>query len=110
MFQYIRSVAEHFGDLAYEDDLSSSRTVMPSLLERFLIAPHHVGYHLEHHLYPGVPYYNLPKLHQLLMKQEEYKVKAHITIGYMSGLLRELGQVAESKNFHLKDATDLPTM
>lgn len=94
MFQYIRSVAEHFGELAYEDELSSSRTVMPSLLERFLIAPHHVGYHLEHHLYPGVPYYHLPQLHKLLMRQEEYKLKAHITTGYMSGLLRELGEAA----------------
>lgn len=94
MFQYIRSVAEHFGDLAYEDDLSSSRTVMPSLLERFLIAPHHVGFHLEHHLYPGVPYYHLPKLHKLLMRQEKYKAKAHITTGYMSGLLNELGEAA----------------
>jgi fatty acid desaturase len=94
MFQYIRSVAEHFGELAYEDELSSSRTVMPSLLERFLIAPHHVGYHLEHHLYPGVPYYHLPQLHKLLMRQEKYKLKAHITTGYMSGLLRELGEAA----------------
>lgn len=94
MFQYIRSVAEHFGELAYEDDLSSSRTVKPSLLEKFLIAPHHVGYHLEHHLYPGVPYYHLPKLHQLLMKQPKYQVRAHITEGYMTGLLKELGKVA----------------
>jgi len=70
MFQYIRSVAEHFGDLAYEDDLSSSRTVKPTLLEKFLIAPHYVGYHLEHHLYPGVPFYHLKKLHVLLMEQK----------------------------------------
>jgi len=48
MFQYIRSVAEHFGELAYEDELSSSRTVKPNWIEKVLIAPHYVGYHLEH--------------------------------------------------------------
>ena len=91
MFQYIRSVAEHYGDMAYEDELSSSRTVKPTLFERFFIAPHNVGFHLEHHLFPGVPFYNLPKLHDLLMEDEEYNKKAHITKGYLSGLLLELG-------------------
>lgn len=92
MFQYIRSVAEHFGELAYEDSLSSSRTTKATLLERFFIAPHNVGLHLEHHLYPAVPYYNLPALHDMLMEQPEFKKGAHITQGYMSGLLRELKQ------------------
>ena len=91
MFQYIRSVAEHYGEMAYDDMLSSTRTVKTNAFERFLIAPHQVAYHLEHHLYPGVPYYNLPKLHNLLMEQEEYRAKAHITEGYLSGLLNELG-------------------
>ncbi len=93
MLQYIRSVAEHFGELAYDHLLSSTRTVKATPIERFLIAPHNVGYHLEHHLYPGVPYYNLPKLHQLLMKTEDYKDKAHITKGYLRGLLSELGKI-----------------
>lgn len=93
MFQYIRSVAEHFGELAYEHDLNSSRTVKPSLIEQFFIAPHNVGYHLEHHLYPGVPYYNLPELHKMLMKQEAYESSAHITETYTFGLLKELGKV-----------------
>ena len=93
MLQYIRSVAEHFGELAYDSLLTSTRTVKANAIERFLIAPHNVGYHLEHHLYPAVPYYNLPKLHDLLMETEEYKGKAHITIGYLKGLLSELGKV-----------------
>lgn len=90
MIQYIRSVAEHFGDLAYEDDLTGTRTVKATLLEKFFLAPHNVGYHLEHHLYPGVPFYNLPKLHELLMGQEAYRGRAHLTIGYAKGLLGEL--------------------
>ncbi|MEZ4990651.1 MAG: fatty acid desaturase family protein [Saprospiraceae bacterium] len=93
MFQYIRSVAEHYGELSYDHLLSSTRSVKPNLIERFFIAPHQVGFHLEHHLYPGVPFYNLPKLHELLMQEEEYQEKAHITKGYLSGLMNELGSV-----------------
>ena len=93
MFQYIRSVAEHFGELSYDHLLTSTRTVKTNLVERFLLAPHHVGYHLEHHLYPAVPFYNLPKLHQLLMSHSDYSEKAHITKGYFGGLFNELGKV-----------------
>ena len=92
MFQYIRSVAEHFGELEYDDDLTSSRTVVTNAFERFLIAPHNVGYHLEHHLYPAVPFYNLPKLHRLLMEGKAFNSKAHITKGYFTGLMQELGK------------------
>ena len=93
MFQYIRSVAEHFGELAYDDLLTSSRTVKPSFVERFFIAPHNVGYHLEHHLFPAVPFYHLVDLHETLMKHNDYKHKAHVTQGYAYGLLQELGKV-----------------
>jgi len=31
-----------------------------------VLFPHHVNYHLEHHLYPAVPHYHLPRLHRLL--------------------------------------------
>ncbi|MEL6942440.1 MAG: fatty acid desaturase family protein [Bacteroidota bacterium] len=93
MFQYIRSVAEHFGELAYDHLLTSTRTVKATLIEQFFIAPHNVGYHLEHHLYPGVPFYHLPKLHELLMEDADYGDKAHITQGYVRGLLNELGKV-----------------
>lgn len=92
MFQYIRSVAEHFGELSYDHLLTSTRTTKVNALESFLLAPHYVGYHLEHHLYPGVPFYNLPKLHQLLMEASEYQTKAHITQGYVVGLMNELGK------------------
>jgi fatty acid desaturase len=93
MCQYVRSVAEHFGELAYDNLLTSTRSVRATPLERFFLAPHHVGYHLEHHLYPGVPFYHLPALHRALMITEDYRGQAHITQGYVRGLLRELGDV-----------------
>lgn len=97
MFQYIRSVAEHFGELAYDHDLTNSRTIKVNLIERFFLSPHYVGYHLEHHLYPGVPFYNLPKLHELLMGVEAYKEKAHVTQGFWKGLMNEMGAVVKVK-------------
>ena len=85
-------MAEHFGELEYDHLLRSTRTVKTNFLECFLIAPHNVGYHIEHHLYPGVPYYNLPKLHELLMETSTFKENAHLTQGYLSGMLKELSR------------------
>ena len=39
---------------------------MVNVLGRALLFPHHVNYHLEHHLYPAVPHYHLPALHRML--------------------------------------------
>ena len=86
---YLRSVAEHFGGMEYDHELTSSRTVYPHFWERAFIAPHYVKYHLDHHLYPSVPYYNLPKLHALLLADPEYRTTAHLTRGYSTGLVRE---------------------
>jgi fatty acid desaturase len=38
-------------------------------LGRFFLLPHHVNYHLEHHLCVAVPHYRLPALHQLLQEK-----------------------------------------
>lgn len=89
LFLYLRSVAEHFGSMDYDNELGSSRTVYPYLWERAFLAPHNVNYHLDHHLYPSVPFYNLPKLHALLLTNAQYRSDAHITRGYSTGVVRE---------------------
>lgn len=86
----IRATAEHLGTRG-DHELNDSRTVLPSLLERFFIAPYGVNYHLEHHLFPSVPGYQLAKLHRELMKDDEFRAQAHITRGY-TGVIRELMQ------------------
>jgi fatty acid desaturase len=78
----LRSVAEHFG-LSQHNELTSSRNVCASIIERTLFAPHFVGYHLAHHLYPSVPFYNLKKLHQFLMVIESYRSQAHLNSYYL---------------------------
>ena len=67
----LRAVFEH----GAVEDLSSPLTAARSnrtagsfagWAARLLLFPHHVNYHLEHHLYPAVPHYHLPQLHRLL--------------------------------------------
>jgi len=89
LFFYVRGVAEHFGSMDYEDELDSTRTVIPYFWERWFFAPHNINLHLEHHLFPGVPFHNLPKLRAALMRDETYRANAHVTRGYATGVLRE---------------------
>jgi fatty acid desaturase len=87
MIMRVRSIAEHF---AIENDhaYTQSRTTLPSLFERLFVAPRNVNFHLEHHLYPSVPFFRLPQLHALLMKDAVYQSKAHVTSTYW-GVLNE---------------------
>lgn len=49
----------------------STIDVETNFLERFLFAPFGFSYHQAHHTYLTVPFYNLPKLANLLEKNEE---------------------------------------
>jgi fatty acid desaturase len=41
--------------------------------------------HLDHHLFPYVPWYRLPELHRRLLADKEYQAHAHLNTGYMVG-------------------------
>jgi fatty acid desaturase len=86
--RYLRNVAEHYA-VEHENVLNESRTVLAPFWELWLIAPWGLNYHLEHHLFPGVPCFRLGELHRMLMKREPYPQIAHITHGYFNGLLRD---------------------
>ena len=61
----LRNIAEHAltsGDDVYQQ----ARTTRANLLERLLIAPYWVNYHLEHHLFMHLPCYRLAEAHRLL--------------------------------------------
>lgn len=69
LFLRIRSIAEHAVTEASDDPLRHTRTTQAGLLARLTVAPHHVNYHLEHHLLPTVPHYRLKRLHALLWER-----------------------------------------
>ena len=77
----IRSIAEHFA-LRHDHPLRESRTVRAPWVERLLLAPHHIGIHIDHHIFASVPFHNLPALHQLLMQNDYYRENAQLNDGY----------------------------
>ena len=47
-----------------KDHRVNTRTVMMNPISRFLYL--NMNYHIEHHMFPMVPYYHLPALHSLI--------------------------------------------
>lgn len=86
LFLHIRSIAEHFAT-ENENPLNMTRTTVAAWWEK-LFFPKNINYHIEHHLYPSVPFYRLPELHRLLMEQPLFEQQAHITRSYFD-VLRE---------------------
>lgn len=74
----IRSITEH-GLTSTGNEFIDTRTVLSNPVVSFLGC--NVNYHLEHHLYPGIPWYNLPKLH-FLLKDEFQKAGASVYKSY----------------------------
>lgn len=62
----LRAICEHGAPAGTDSPLRAARTTLAGPLLRLILFPHHVNYHVEHHLYPAVPHYNLRRLHQML--------------------------------------------
>jgi len=62
----LRAICEHGAPSATDSPLRAARTTLAGPVLRLILFPHHVNYHVEHHLYPAVPHYHLPRLHRKL--------------------------------------------
>jgi fatty acid desaturase len=89
-FFRIRGAIEH-GNVPDPQNLyRQTRTYLITPVLAFFFSPKHVNYHLEHHLYPSVPFYNLPRLHDVLQE----KVYPH-TAGYCERFVQSLHKLAQ---------------
>lgn len=86
----IRSIAEHNLVTDPSDELRNSRTTIARWWERLLTAPNRVNFHLEHHLLMTVPYYNLPRMHEMLRDRHALE-GALVERGYPGILRRAAG-------------------
>jgi fatty acid desaturase len=89
----LRSIAEHACVSDPSDPLRQTRTTLAPGWLRFLLAPHHVNYHLEHHLFMTVPHYNLPEAHRLL-SQAGVLAHAEVAGSYLDVLRRATSALA----------------
>ncbi len=81
----IRGVASHaLGDT--ENIYLSSRTVTSSKWVSFLFL--HENYHLEHHLFPSVPSYNLSKMHELVWSRLPEAIYSRSYAQFLLGLFK----------------------
>jgi fatty acid desaturase len=82
----VRNIAEHaLVGRDQPDPLRQARTTQASLVERALLAPYWVNYHLEHHLFTQVPCWSLPKAHALL-RQRGITPRMELQPGYLAVL------------------------
>lgn len=95
VFMRLRSFSEHAcvrTGAGCDEALQGTRTTLAGPLARFLLAPHFVNYHLEHHLLMAVPCYRLPTMHRLL-KERGALDSACVADGY-GAVVRDVTVVA----------------
>ena len=82
----IRNISEH-AVTPGNNDFDNTRTTKSTVLTRFLMVPHNVNYHLEHHLFTRCPWYNLPKAHSMMI-ENGYEDKMCLETSYKKVLLK----------------------
>lgn len=75
---FFRSKAEH------QDTHAPyyTRTTLSFDFLDWLIAPYNIGYHIEHHLHAGIPWYSLPAYRNKLIAESNYVSDAQVSPGY----------------------------
>lgn len=84
----VRAIFEHAGLPESTDQASNARTIAHRSWQTFLFGPHSIHYHMEHHLFPRMPFYHLHAVHKQL-QQERILPEANLYPGY-GAVLRDV--------------------
>ena len=99
----LRAIGEHFAinDTGFDE---VTRTTLVGFFEKHFIAPHNINFHIEHHYHAAVPFYNLEKLHDVLINNGKLHKMGKVQIdGYLIGVLNETqGDLHMPKNTQKK--------
>ena len=71
LFNSVRFIAEHYETPWNEGQLMGSRTIISNPVHSFFW--NNVNWHIGHHVYPAIPWYNLVELHKLMKPTIEAK-------------------------------------
>ena len=89
----IRGFAQH-GITEASDPYLASRTMLPRPMVSFLLL--NENYHLEHHLFPEVPSYHLPALHELIWPKLPRAVSGRSYLAFLAAFLRATPRMDET--------------
>ena len=87
VIQYARLICEHSTVHSAAPAYQATRTTIPTRLESLFILPRNIGYHIEHHWYPSVPFYRLPELHERLLQVPDFRLYANIKRSVLHSLV-----------------------
>lgn len=81
-----------FESVDFANQLASTYTVTSSVWSEIIWAPTNMGYHCVHHMFPKLPFHNLPKAHDCLMKivKEDHPYRKHVYDTYAKALRKNL--------------------
>ena len=97
---YVRN-AEHADCDRTNDSMLNTRTVESNFIARWLLWE--TNFHAEHHAYPTVPFYNLPKLHVYLNDHIKHNETKTFTAQQWA-LIRKGGWIDKQASGHAKAA------
>ncbi len=80
LFMILRQWVQHGN--ADRGRYTNTRVFLAGPLVRYAVFPFGMDYHLPHHLMASVPHYNLKRLHEMLLRDPEYRDKGVIVEGY----------------------------
>ena len=99
----IRAFCDHAVPDVPDDDVDHQRLVsfLPSRIERIFFSPHLMNLHAEHHLWPGVPYYNRHQVTEFLKTVPEITYRTSY-VSFLLELFRILPLGKEDPNSVVK--------
>lgn len=114
LFMILREWLQHGN--ADRGRLTNSRILLSGPVARYAIFPWGMDYHLPHHLFASVPHYKLKELHEVMLRDPEYKEKCLIAEGWAKeakpgaaypSIIEILGPkfACESKEIHIDNET-----
>jgi fatty acid desaturase len=89
----VRFIAEHYETPWDVGQLAGTRTVISNQVNSFFW--NNINYHIGHHVYPAVPWYNLQKLHQEVLP-EIVRQRAVVDSSYFAVFFKACGRGPES--------------
>lgn len=90
-----------------QDEAHASKGLLISYIsnpvERFFFGPHHMNYHAEHHFFPYVPHYHLPKIRKTLIDLPEYQEQIQWRRGYFAHIKNYIHSIVLSRMHYARE-------